>query len=113
MSAPELLVQAQRVLDSVGAEGVTARLAAVLARQALEEIVDQRCANVGVYAPWASARSKLIVLRALDAVAAAETAALAWNELSNACHTHAYELAPSAAQVSQLCRKVASLLPEA
>lgn len=112
MSAPGLLAQAQRLLKKANAEGLTARLAAVLARQALEEVVDQRCAQVGVTAPWASARSKLIVLRALDTAAAADTAALAWNELSNACHVHAYELAPSAAEVSQLCEQVASLLPK-
>ena len=112
MSAPALLAQAHRLLGKADAEGVAARLAAVLARQALEEVVDQRCAQVGVTAPWASARSKLIVLRALDSGEAADSAAVAWNELSNACHVHAYELAPSAAEVSQLCQRVASLLPK-
>ena len=111
MSAAELLAQAQRVLDGAGAEGLNARLAAFLSRQALEEIVDQRCADLGVTAPWAKARSKLIVLRALNGAATADTAALAWNRLSNACHVHAYEMAPSAAEVAQLCRQVASLLP--
>ena len=55
-------------------------------------------------------RSKLLVLRSLDTAEAADTAALAWNRLSSACHVHAYELQPSAAEITHLCREVASLL---
>lgn len=111
MSATELLGQAQLILTAPEAEGLSSRLAAFLARQALEEIIDQRCNGLGAGVPWATARSKLLVLRSLDSAEAADGAALAWNRLSNACHVHAYEMQPSTAEVEQLCTVVASLLP--
>ena len=47
-------------------------MAAFLARRALEEIVDQRCADLDAEAPWANTRSKLLILRALDTAEAAD-----------------------------------------
>jgi hypothetical protein len=111
MSAAELLSQAQRILTAPEAEGLSSRLAAFLARQALEEIIDQRCTDLGASAPSATARSKLLVLRSLDTAEAADLAALAWNRLSNACHVHAYEMQPSTAEIEHLCAMVVSLLP--
>lgn len=110
MSAVALLGQAQRVINEPRADGLSSRMAAFLARQALELIVDQRCTDVGAPAPWASMRSKLAVLRSLDTEEAADSAAIAWNRLSSACHVHAFELQPSAAEVQYLCGLVASLL---
>lgn len=112
MSADELLVQAQQVLTTRGGRGHSARMAAFLARQALEEIIDRRCADLGASAPAATVRSKLLVLRALDDADSADAAAAAWNRLSNACHLHAYEMQPSVAEVEQLCGVVAGLLVE-
>ena len=109
MSATELLAQAQQVLANRNA-GQSARMAAFLARQALEEIVQQRCTELGVPAPWASMRSRLLILRGMDS-ADALAAAFAWNRLSNACHLHAYEMQPSVAEVEHLCATVAGLLP--
>jgi hypothetical protein len=112
MSAMALLGQAQRVLIAPGAaEGLSSRLAAFLARQALEEIIDQRCEALNAHAPRANARSKLVVLKALDTADAANRAALAWNRLSVACHVHAFEMQPSTAEIEHLCGVVASLLP--
>ncbi|MGV9803613.1 hypothetical protein ACWDTP_36760 [Mycobacterium sp. NPDC003449] len=112
MSAVSLLGQAQRVLNAPGAvEGLSSRLAAFLARQALEEIIDQRCAALNVHAAWANARSKLVVLKSLDTADAADRAALAWNRLSVACHVHAFEMQPSTAEIEHLCGVVASLVP--
>ena len=112
MSALELLSQAQRVLAAPGAaEGLSSRLAAFLARQALEEIIDHRCIALDAHAPWANARSKLIVLKTLDIPEAADSAAVAWNRLSVACHVHAFEMHPSSAEIEHLCGVVASLLP--
>ena len=79
----------------------------------MEEIVDQRCADLGAPAPGANMRSKLLILRALDTAEAADRAAVAWNRLSNACHLHAFEMQPSTAEVEQLCGVVAALLPSA
>lgn len=111
MSAIELLGQAQRVLNEPRRDGLSSRMAAFLARQALEQIIEQRCAEVGAPASWASMRSKLAVLRSLDTEEAADSAAIAWSRLSSACHVHAFELQPSAAEVKHLCGVVASLLP--
>jgi len=65
-----------------------------------------------VSAPWATTRSKLLILRALDNAEAADRAAFAWSRLSNACHLHAFEMQPSTAEVEHLCGVVADLLPE-
>jgi hypothetical protein len=86
-------------------------MAAFLARRALEEIVEQRCTDLGASAPWATTRSKLLILRALDTAEVADRAAFAWNRLSNACHLHAFEMQPSTAEVEQLCGVVVALLP--
>jgi len=110
MSAVELLGQAQRLLNEPRIDGLSSRMAAFMARQALELIVDQRCTEVGAPASWASMRSRLAVLRSLDTEEAADSAAIAWNRLSSACHVHAFELQPSAAEVKHLCGVVASLL---
>jgi hypothetical protein len=111
MIAPELLAHAKRILAGAGADGLNARIAAFLARQALEEIVDGRLSDRGVSAPWANSRSKLIILRALDDADAAQSAQVAWNRLSQACHVHAFEMQPSTTEVTHLSRQVASLLP--
>lgn len=111
MRAVALLAHAQQIMSGSRADGLSARMAAFLARQALEDIVDQRCTSLGAPAPWANARSKLVVLRALDTEDAADAAAIAWGRLSRACHVHAFELQPSAAEIEYLCKVVASLLP--
>jgi hypothetical protein len=111
MSAVELLGQPQQILATRGSGGLTSRMAAFLARRALEEIIDERCADLAAPAPSATMRSKLLILRALDTADAADRAAVAWNRLSNACHVHAYEMQPSTAEVEQLCGVVAGLMP--
>jgi hypothetical protein len=110
MSAVELLAQAQQILAARGTAGSSPRMAAFLARRALEEIIEQRCVGLNASAPWANTRSKLLILRALDTSEAADAAAIAWNRLSNACHLHAYEMQPSIAEVEQLCGVVAGLM---
>jgi len=103
MSATDLLKHAQRVVKEPRADGLSSRIAAFLARQALEEIIELRCADLGAPAPWANTRSKLVILRSLDTEEAADRAAIAWNRLSVACHVHAFELQPSAAEIEYLC----------
>ncbi len=111
MSATELLGHAQRILATRGLGGSSSRMAAFLARRALEEIIEHRCAALNASAPWATSRSKLLILRALDQAEVADRVAFAWNRLSNACHLHAFELQPSTAEIEQLCGVVAELLP--
>lgn len=110
MSAIELLAQAQQLLAARGTGGSSPRLAAFLARQALEDVVAQRCMALDAPAPGASMRSKLLVLRALDNAEAADSAAVAWNRLSTACHLHAFEMQPSVSEVEHLCSMVAGLV---
>jgi len=111
MSAVELLAQAQHILATRGTAGSASRMAAFLARRALEEIIEARCASLHASAPWATTRSKLLILRALDTADASDGAAIAWSRLSNACHLHAYEMQPSTAEVEHLCRVVTRLMP--
>jgi hypothetical protein len=107
----KLLGQAQRILATRSTSGLSSRTAAFLARRALEEIIDQRCADLAAPARSATTRSKLLILRALDTAETADRAAVAWNRLSDAWHVHAYEMQPSTAEVEQLCGVVARLLP--
>lgn len=109
MKAVELLSQAQRILATRETSGHSPRLAALLARRALEEVVEQRCADLGAAAPGATTRSKLLILRVLDTPEAADKAAMAWNRLSNACHLHAFEIQPSSAEVEKMCEVVSEL----
>jgi hypothetical protein len=54
-------------------------------------------------------RSKIILLRQLGDPVVGHKAQLAWAGLSNACHHHAYELQPTAAEVRSLLRLVAEI----
>ncbi|MBJ7291329.1 MAG: hypothetical protein JHC79_20655 [Williamsia sp.] len=92
------------------AQGNSARLAAVLARQALETIVLQRCKSFGAEVEYASMRSRLVILRAFDDPSAANDAAGAWQGLSAVCHRHAFELSPTVSEVRSQCEVVARLL---
>ncbi|BBX09943.1 hypothetical protein [Mycolicibacterium aichiense] len=113
MKAVDLVAQAQSILTTRASGGLSARMAAFLARRALEEIIDARCTEVDARAPSANTRSQLLILRVLDDAEVASRAAVAWHRLSNACHLHAYELQPSVAEVQQLCGVVAGLVSEA
>lgn len=108
--AAALLARAQSVLAAKDLGGLSSRIAAVLARQALEKIIDERCARLRAPSPRSPMRTRLLILRALDDPREAEAMAIAWNRLSNACHVHAYELQPSVSEVDHLCSVVESLL---
>ena len=109
--AAVLLHNAELLLDgTMSTSQPSARLSAFLARQALEELVAQRCIALDAEMRWATTASKLVVLRALDDPEVAASATTAWNGLSSACHHHAYELSPTNDEVRHLCRLVADLL---
>ncbi|MET3806801.1 hypothetical protein ABIB25_003821 [Nakamurella sp. UYEF19] len=111
MTAVDVLTMAEAVLDgSVSVpDGNSARAAAVLARQALEEIVDERCAAVAPGLARPSMRSRLIILTALDDADVGACAQAAWDGLSRACHHHSYELQPTAGEVRDLMGLVRSV----
>ena len=75
-----------------------------LARTALEGVVRQLLDAKGVAADRASERARLSCLEGvyLDHRDLAHKADFAWSRLSEACHQHAYELAPTYAEVQHL-----------
>jgi hypothetical protein len=111
VAATDLVGLANRIFDGTVKVpgGRSARAAAVVARQALEESVDQRCADLIDGMRRASMRSKIILLRQLGDPEMGRKAQVAWAGLSNACHHHAYELQPPAAEVRSLLKLVAEI----
>ncbi|MGC5027605.1 hypothetical protein ACLQ3K_22880 [Tsukamurella sp. DT100] len=97
-----LLARAEELLQSGAPAGAgnSARLAAFLARQEVESLIDARCRDVtGADVTGATMKARIAVLRALDETATGRVLAAAWYELSGYCHHHAYELSPAASQV--------------
>jgi len=110
----ELLAAAGRLLSqpAPGTEGIWPRACATLIRQALETGVDAVwLADPGTAAMTRSRmRSQLTCLPAyMDPVVAREIAYV-WVALSDACHYHAYELAPTATELSGWIAAVDRLL---
>ena len=103
-----LLDYADDLLDgdiALGARGP--RTAALLARCALEEWLDEQSTT------WSSpagkrptTNSRLVVLSALQGVEVGERVKRVWHGLSRACHHHAYELQPSALEIKRLVAEV-------
>lgn len=110
-SATDLLAYAGAVLDgtiSMPPRRAT-RAAAMLTRQALEDIVQAMCRSVGANLDRASMRSRLICLRILIGDEDADAAETGWAGLCRACHHHAYELTPTETEVRHLVDVVGSL----
>jgi hypothetical protein len=93
--AVRLLEAADRVLSGEVElpRGRVARIAAVLARSALEDIVIEKCAAHGLDVAEATMKVRLATLLVVSDPRAGELAMVWWN-LSRACHQHAYEMAP-------------------
>jgi len=109
----ELLTYAEQLLDgtvNLGARGP--RTAALLARRAFEEWLDEISASwstqvVSDRPPTTS--SKLVALGAPRGMELGERAKWVWHGLSRAVHHHAYELQPSVMEVRQLVGQVTGL----
>lgn len=99
MRPAALLAEARALIDR-GPVGVWPRAAALCARRALEEALDElwRARAPGLEA--ATTRAQLISLRVYlnDAELAGDTA-FTYAVLSGACHHHDYELTPTAAEL--------------
>jgi hypothetical protein len=107
--AEALLARADALLDAPerAAVGNSARLAAFLARQAVEDLIDARCAVLcGVQAVAGTAKAKLAVLKSLDTTSAGTALVGAWHQLTGFCHQHAYQLSPTVAEVREQCLTV-------
>lgn len=79
---------------------------ALIARTELEAWIDEKCRTLDAELPKASARVQLLCLPHVVGQELADFVAFTWNALSDACHHHAYELPPSAVQLSRLCDQV-------
>ena len=91
--------------------GLWPRAAAVLGRQALEAALDTYWTGRGIALGACATRPQLICLRSYlpDAPLAARVHH-AWAALSDACHHHGYELAPTAGELGALLETVGELL---
>jgi hypothetical protein len=88
------------------------RRACWLARAALEELIVDMLAAKGVNCANASERSKLSCLEGAYATnrRVVFRTEFAWNRLSEACHQHAYQLAPTNSEAIHLIALVTSLV---
>ncbi len=115
MTPGETLAMARQVLDRPDARtaGLWPRAAALLARQALEQALDDFWRRKGVSLDGCPTRPQLICLREYlhhDAAGLAGPVNHAWNALSQACHHHPYELAPSLTDLNRHMLVVADLI---
>jgi hypothetical protein len=96
LRAARALVESPRAATA----GIWPRAAALLARQALEAALADHWAGRAPGLERASMRAQLACLPDYlpDRRLAADTA-FAWAALSEACHHHAYELAPTASEL--------------
>jgi hypothetical protein len=113
-ATPEVLLQSARVVmtrpDKVWG-GVWPRAAALLARQALEDGVDRVWVGPLAGMRWATAAAQMVCLREyLDDRPLAASAYATWCALSNACHAHPFDLAPTADELRGWGDVVARLL---
>lgn len=86
-----------------------ARAACLIARQALEQIVNALLARKLLACPEATMRARLICLGqayASDPREIGYRADTAWRRLSTACHHHAYELSPAPGEARALINDV-------
>ncbi len=114
MTPDDLLAAARDLMRRPGTHitGIWPRAAALLARQALE------AAMAGLWASQRQAtglanctmRSQLLCLAAYLDPASASHAAYLYAALSHACHYHAYELAPTAAELTNWLDQTAQLI---
>lgn len=112
-TSASLLEHATEILKGPGAH--SNRAACWIARSALEQAVDELLESKRLSAPEATMRSKLTVLQVAyeregDLPALAEHA---WSGLSQACHHHAFELAPAATEVQHLLQVVRKVVRSA
>jgi hypothetical protein len=98
----EVLAMARELLDrsSPSTAGLWPRAAALLGRQALEMAVDEYWVVRRIPLDACGTRQQLICLREyLDDADLASQVHHAWGALSQACHQHPYELAPTAGEL--------------
>ena len=101
MTPAELLAEAERMLTTVvpGTRGRWPRACAWLTRLALEQALDEYWSRVLPEAVNCGVRPQLLMLPQYAGASIAVQAAEAWYGLARATHHHAYDLAPTAAEL--------------
>jgi hypothetical protein len=113
MTSDELLTAARIVLrDPAVAPSGWPRMVALLTRQALETALEEFWASHQVTAGLSRCthRTQLVCLPFYLDGGVARKVGYTWAALSEACHYHAYELAPTAGELSGWLDAVADLI---
>ena len=92
--------------------GIWPRASAILGRQAVETALDQLWAEVAPGIENASMRAQLLCLREYVDAELANRIRYTWQGLSAACHHHAYDLPPVAAELTGWLNDVEALIAE-
>jgi len=101
MTPVQLLDAAATLLHASIPSGWRAVGVAALSRQALENAIDDYWLSVAPGAADANRTAQLLCLPSYVDDTTAELAAQTWVSLSGACHVRAYDLAPSADELSR------------
>ena len=115
MTPAATLAMAQQLLERADAKtaGLWPRAAALLARQALEQGLDDYWRERGLPLHDCGTRPQLICLgEYMGDAALAGRAHHTWAALSEACHHHPYELAPGHRELVNWIGTVGELLPQ-
>ena len=114
MTPTELLEAARRILGHTGGlvPALWPRAAAILARHALETAVRDKWLSRPGYEPMAQSSMRAQLVSLIDVVdpAVAARASFVWAALSEACHYHPYELAPTAGELDHWIGEVEHIL---
>lgn len=107
-----LLAEAHSLLaySDAATAGLWPRAAALLARQALEQGLDDFWHERAPGVEDSSRRSQLLCLRSYANEQLAEQASHTWAALSAACHHHVYELSPTASELDRWMRSVTDVV---
>jgi hypothetical protein len=106
-----LLAAARRTADRPAAWGICwPRATAVLARQALEDAIDEIWTGHAAGMRSRSWADKLTCLPWYVDPDIARRSRHTWHALTNACHAHPYELAPTAGELHGWITETATLL---
>jgi hypothetical protein len=110
--ARALVAAARRLLSRPDPHtaGLWPRAAALLARQALEQSLDEFWRQRAAGLEMCSARAQLLCLPEYLQRDLAERVSYAWTGLSQACHQHAYELPPTADELAIWMETVENLV---
>jgi hypothetical protein len=116
MTPDELLAAAQDLMrrPDTHITGIWPRAAALLSRQALEAAMAELWASQrqATGMSGCTMRSQLLCLTVYLDPASASRAAYLYAALSHACHYHAYELAPTAAELTSWIDQTAQLITQ-